>query len=65
MLQDLCKTLHPSTRLCIACNLTCDDELIISQDIGEWKSFKGDLNKKPVVFLIYSEARKSFPRKKN
>jgi len=53
MLADLCKNLHPSTRLCVACNLTCDDELVISQDIAEWKKFKGDLNKKPAVFLIY------------
>jgi len=65
MLQDLCKNLHPSTRLCIASNLTCEDELIISQDIGEWKKFKGDLNKKPAVFLVYSEARRNFQRKRN
>ena len=54
MLADLCKNLHPSTRVCVACNLTCEDELIISQDVAEWKKFKGDLNKKPAVFLIYS-----------
>jgi 16S rRNA (cytidine1402-2'-O)-methyltransferase len=65
MLQDLCKNLHPSTRLCIASNLTCDDEQIISQDIASWKQFKGDLNKKPAVFLIYSEARRSFQHRRN
>ena len=53
-MQDLCKNLHPNTMLCVASNLTCDDEHIISQSIGEWKSFKGDLNKKPAVFLVYS-----------
>ncbi|MBR6878961.1 MAG: SAM-dependent methyltransferase [Bacteroidales bacterium] len=53
MIQDLCKNLHPGTRLCVACNLTCEDELVISQDIAEWKKFKGDLNKKPAVFLVY------------
>ena len=57
MLQDLCKNLHPSTMLCVTSNLTCDDEQIISQSIGEWKTFKGDLNKKPAVFLIYSKGR--------
>lgn len=45
MLEDLCKNCHPSTRLCIASNITCEDEQIISQDIAEWKKFKGDLNK--------------------
>lgn len=54
MLADLCKNLHPSTRVCVACNLTCEDELVISQDVAEWKKFKGDLNKKPAVFLVYS-----------
>ena len=64
MIQDLCKNLHPATRVCVACNLTCDDELIISQSIGEWKAFKGDLNKKPAVFLVYSEPRRNFQRRK-
>ena len=64
MLQDLCKNLHPATRLCVACNLTCEDELVISQDIGAWKSYKGDLNKKPAVFLVYSEPRRNFQRRK-
>ena len=64
MLQDLCKNLHPTTRLCVACNLTWDDELVVSQDVGAWKSFKGDLNKKPAVFLVYSEPRRGFQRKK-
>ena len=54
MLADLCKNLHPSTRVCVACNLTCEDELVISQDVAEWKKFKGELNKKPAVFLVYS-----------
>ena len=64
MLQDLCKNLHPATQLCIASNLTCDDEQIISQDIGAWKSFKGDLNKKPAVFLIYRSLKTEGRRKK-
>lgn len=64
MLQDLCKNLHPNTRLCVASNLTCEDELVISQDIGSWKGFKGDLNKKPAVFLVYSEPKPSFRKKK-
>ena len=58
MLQDLCKHLHPATRLCVACDLTCDDEWVVSQDIAAWRSFKGDLNKRPAVFLIYSEPRR-------
>ena len=58
MIVDLCKNLHPSTRVCVACNLTCEDELIISQYVAEWKKFRGDLNKKPAVFLVYCEAKR-------
>ena len=29
-----------------------------------WKSFKGDLNKKPAVFLVYSEPRRGFQKRK-
>ena len=64
MLQDLCKNLHPATRVCVASNLTCEDEQIISQDIASWKTFKGDLNKKPAVFLVYCDGRKGFQKKK-
>ena len=63
MLLDLCKNLHPATMVCVASNLTCDDELIISKSIGEWKSYKGDLNKKPAVFLIYSEPKSHWQRR--
>ena len=64
MLADLCKNLHPSTQLCIASNLTCEDELIISQDIAEWKKYKGDLNKKPAVFLVYRSQKTEGRRQK-
>lgn len=55
MLDDLLKNLHPNTMLCVACNLTCPDELIVSKSVGEWKHVHHDWNKKPAVFLVYSQ----------
>ena len=52
MLQDLCKNLHPATRVCVACNLTCDDELIISQSIGGALSFASDCFSEQGYFFI-------------
>lgn len=53
MLDDLLFALRPSTRLCIACNVTCDDEYIVTKSVGQWRSAKlPDINKKPTIFLI-------------
>lgn len=47
--------LKPSTRLCIACNLTHRDEFVKTKSIHHWKSSgKPDLQKKPALFLILS-----------
>ncbi len=51
--EDLLQTCRPSTRLCIASNITCDDEYIHTRSIGEWKGKLPDMNKKPTIFLIY------------
>ncbi|HNW68285.1 MAG TPA: SAM-dependent methyltransferase [Bacteroidales bacterium] len=42
----------PDTRLCIAVNLTTEDETIISKTIAQWKKEHIDLHKKPAIFLI-------------
>lgn len=43
----------PQTLLCIATNISCEDEQITTKSIKAWKSKLPDLNKKPTVFLIY------------
>ena len=53
MIDDLVKNCHPSTMLCVAANITLEDEKIVSKPISDWKSIKYDWNKKPAVFLIY------------
>lgn len=53
LLEELLKSCNPQTRLCIACNLTADDEFIKTQTIAGWKANIPDLHKKPVIFLLY------------
>jgi len=53
VLQDVADTCHSSTRLCVACNISLDDELIISKSIADWKkSPLPDLHRQPTVFLL-------------
>ena len=52
LLKDLMNQCDPSSRLCIACNLTLPDQFISTKKIAIWKKELPDLNKKPTVFLI-------------
>jgi len=52
LLKDILDTCHPSTRLCIAADITLDTEFILTQSAGEWKKKKPALHKRPVLFLI-------------
>ncbi len=52
LLEAILETCHKNTQLCIACNLTGEDEFIATKTIQEWKKQLPDLNKKPAVFLI-------------
>lgn len=53
LLEEILKSCKPATRLCIACNLTAEDEMVKTQTIAAWKKQPPDLHKKPVIFLIF------------
>lgn len=55
MLEDLCATLHPQTRVCVACDLTLSTEYIKTYSIKEWKHVKVDLHKRPAIFIIHKD----------
>ena len=59
MIEDIIRNCHPNTMLCVASNITMEDEKIISRPITEWKSIKYDWNKKPAVFLIYCDKNRN------
>lgn len=51
--EDILKHCNPQTRLCIAMNISCEDEYIVTKNVKSWKGKLPDMNKKPTVFLIY------------
>jgi 16S rRNA (cytidine1402-2'-O)-methyltransferase len=53
LLEDILQNCNNETRLCIACNVTANDEFIQTKTIKDWKKQKPDLHKKPTVFLIF------------
>ena len=54
MLSELLKSCKPQTKLCVACNVTGEDEYIKTKTIAEWKNTTIDLHKKPCIFLIFA-----------
>ena len=52
ILESLVNTLHPQTRLCVACDLTFSSEYIKTQTSEGWKRTKVDLDKRPTLFII-------------
>lgn len=53
LLEDILAHCLPSTRLCVACNISLEDEMIVSKSIADWKKNSlPDLHKKPTVFLL-------------
>jgi len=53
--EDLKQSLHPSTLLCIGCDVTLTTEYIKTQTISQWKKTKPDLHKKPAIFIFQKE----------
>ena len=53
MFDDIIRSCRPQTRLCIAANLTCDDEYAVTRTIAEWKGQRPPIDKIPCIFLIY------------
>lgn len=58
--ENLLQHCKPQTQLCIAMNISCDDEYIVTKTIKEWRTTNmhghtslPDMHKKPCVFLIY------------
>ena len=52
MLEEILRSCKPQTQLCIASNLTADDEMVQTKTIAEWRKQVPDLHKKPVIYLL-------------
>jgi len=53
MLEEILRSCKPETRLCIACDLTSQDELLQTKTIKEWNVKVPELHKRPAIFLIF------------
>ena len=52
LLESILDNCKEDTQLCVATNLTGNNESIISKKIIEWKKIKIDIHKSPSIFLI-------------
>ena len=50
--EDILIHCQPTTRLCVACQLTAPDGFVKTHTIKDWKTKTLDLHKKPTVFLL-------------
>jgi 16S rRNA (cytidine1402-2'-O)-methyltransferase len=53
VLEQCISVLHPTTQLCIACDLDSSTQFIKTMSIANWKNYdSSNLHKRPAVFLI-------------
>ena len=52
LMEDLLKQCSPNTTLCLAADISLENEFIQSKKIIDWKKHAPDLNKRPCMFLI-------------
>lgn len=54
LIESILKTCKPSTKFCIAVDLTSSTESIRTMTIEQWKKNKPDIHKHPAIFLLYA-----------
>jgi 16S rRNA (cytidine1402-2'-O)-methyltransferase len=52
LLDTFLKTLHPQTKLTVACDLTLETEFVKTLSINDWKKIQLDLHKRPCIFVF-------------
>lgn len=53
MVEDILSACRPQTKLCIAANLTCENEYVHTRTVKEWRGKVPDISKIPCIFLLY------------
>ncbi|MEM1258033.1 MAG: SAM-dependent methyltransferase [Bacteroidota bacterium] len=54
LLSELLRKLKPTTRLCVATDITLPTEHIVTRTVREWQRNGHDINKRPTVFIVQS-----------
>lgn len=55
ILEEILRSCKTETRLCIACDLTSEDEFVQTKSIRDWKTKVPELHKRPAIFLLYKK----------
>jgi len=53
LFADLLSVLRPTTKLCVATDITLPSEFIKTKTIAEWKKEIPAIQKRPTIFLIF------------
>lgn len=53
LMETLVKQLMPGTRICVATDITLENEFIVTKTAAQWKKSMPELHKRPTIFLIY------------
>ena len=54
LMEALLANCRPSTKICIAVDLTGNEEFIKTKSVSDWKKNKPDMHKRPAIFLLYA-----------
>lgn len=54
LIKDMLQQCKPDTKLCIACDITSEKEMIKTKTITQWKKEIPDIHKRPAIFLLYA-----------
>ena len=52
LFEDVKRIINPEIRLCIATNLTCEDQSLRTKELKDWTSKQLDIHKKPTIFIL-------------
>jgi len=53
LVEDILKNCNPNTKLCIAMNITCENEYIKTMTVKQWSKQLPDMAKQLCIFLLY------------
>ncbi len=54
LIEDLCRRLPGDMLLCVASDISCSRQSIVTRRLADWKSSKYNYDKIPTIFLLYS-----------
>ena len=56
LMDALLNNCQPSTKICLAVDLTSEKEFIKTKTVSDWKMHKPDIHKRPAIFLLYASS---------